>query len=523
MNPISSQPPLSGGTPDLSSGDSGVPVVPIPLSCWNRIEEKSFDGRTRFVITAIDSNGNPAGKPRVVDPVVSRYLDGHDVYFLMRDSAGFSDDRFYHYLNVTKKKAPVKTRKLIASALRRFKCFLGIHNIDETQLTPDLWTALVYFILGVEFVPSGFRGGLRQRSVSSANQYLVAIQMFLRLEGIHYEFLERSHVVSHTVQFNGCVLRYSQTKSVFTLRDAAHGDDWVPNFVNPGQFKALLDIAQRNDDRTATILLKLMYFYGLRLGECLGLTQEDVVMYGPVSGDRGPVPMLRIRNRVSDKDWQHAKRIPVMTRDYTHGLGPRTYVLLTKAFFAELQEYIQDTFTDLYLRHPDRLPLAEATILTDDFDQDENHYLFFNRYGKPLSDAAWNTRLKKYYKEAGIVVDRGRKGVNLSHQLRHGCAMLLFRFLPEGLRLDEEQLRRYLRHKRLESSDVYKRMTPYEQQVILEELQSDMARELPFISDGYEAFEQEWRRKNLPPGAREEVEDPADACVSLDELIDDVE
>ena len=169
MSNPDSAPSHGGGMIPLPGAASGAPVPFLPASCWSRIEEKSFDGRTRFVITAVDSNGNPAGTPRVVDPVVSRYRDGHELYFLMRDTLGVSDDRFYHYLNVTKKNAPVKTRKLIAAALRRFKCFLGIHNVDETQLTPDLWTALVYFILGVEFVPSGFRGGLRQRSVASAN------------------------------------------------------------------------------------------------------------------------------------------------------------------------------------------------------------------------------------------------------------------------------------------------------------------------------------------------------------------
>ena len=452
------------------------------------IDQQRFNRRDRFIVKMLDDAGNLAGEPRIVDPIVSSVVEGDNIYFLLRSTEGVSDDRFYHYMNVKKLSSPIKTRTLTATALRRFQCFLEIYRLRPDALTDDSWTMLEHFVLGKNFVPMGFRCNLLERSVQTANYYLTAIQRFLRAEGIHYPFLEEPTEATRTLNVNGVQLRYTFTRDVRTLKGRPPGSDYVPKYVSPGQFKALMEIVTTFGDKTAIILLKLMYFYGLRLGECLGLTQEDIVLNNDVPGAHGAVPMLRLRNRPSDSDCQRAKRLPTMTCDTNMELGPMTYVLLTRPFFAELQAYVQETFEDLVVRHPDRLKAAEATILTPDFDQDANHYIFFNTYGRPLMDAAWNVRLKRYFKAAGIHVDKDRKKSNLSHQLRHGCAMLLYRYLPEGLRLTDEQLRRYLRHRRVESSYVYSKPTVYDEYCFLVGLQDDMARELPFINTGYEVL-----------------------------------
>jgi len=455
----------------------------------NFLQQERFNHRDRYVVKTLDAVGNVLSVSRLVDPVVTIVRDDGCDYFLLRSTDGVSDDRFFDYLNFKIAHKPIKTRMAAATALRLFQCYLEIYCKRPEALSEPDWQMLEYFILGKEFVPSGFRCSLRGRSVQTANYYLTAIQRFLRKEGIRYVYLEEETEVTHFVEFNGIHLKYTFIKDVRTLMAPSREDNWVPNYVSPGQFKALLEIVERERDDAARILLKLMYLYGMRLGECLGLTQEDIVMCGVMAGDGAPLPMLRLRNRPSDELFQHAKLLPVMDRDLYGNLGPRTYVLLTRPMFDELQQYVQTTFEKWTARHPERMPDGEATILTRDFPLDANHYVFRNFYGYPLTDAAWNVRLKKYYAEAGIHTDSGVKEANLSHQLRHGCAMLLCRFLPKELRLNAEQLRLFLRHKRLSSGRVYRRATVYDEYCLLESLQADMARELPFINSGYEALE----------------------------------
>lgn len=48
-----------------------------------------------------------------------------------------------------------------------------------------------------------------------------------------------------------------------------------------------------------------MYENGLRIGEVLGLTREDVALEEDVNGNQ--IPVLYLRNRLTDKAFQNAK------------------------------------------------------------------------------------------------------------------------------------------------------------------------------------------------------------------------
>lgn len=487
------------------------------------VRQERFCRRDRYVVSFLAEDGVTAvGVPVIVDPVVTAIKEEGYTYYLLRSTDGVPDDRFYDYMNIKIENKPIKTRMATAAALRRFYCFLEIYHVRMDALTETDWNMLECFLLGEGFAPESFRADLSERSVQTANLYLVAIQRFLRAEGIHYAFLEEETPCSRWVDFHGVRLGYSFVKRVRSLKAPAHDDDWVPMYVSPGQFKALLEVVDRRGDATGRILVKLMYFYGLRLGECLGLTQEDVVMLNSLPGDGAPVPMLRLRNRISDAPFQRAKNLPTMTRDSCRNLGPRTYVLLTSEFYGELQEYVQSAFEHWYTVCLDRMSQPEASVLTDTFDQDVNHYLFRNAYGAPLTDAAWNARLRRYFAEAGIRVDSGRRQANLSHRLRHGCAMLLFRYLPEDLRLTEEQLRRFLRHKRLESTRIYSRPTVFDEYIMLDDFHRNMADALPFINDGYEALELQRRERLAAVGVSAALAGSLDADPDLDDLGADI-
>jgi len=148
----------------------------------NFLQQERFNHRDRYVVKTLDAVGNVLRVSRLVDPVVTIVRDDGCDYFLLRSTDGVSDDRFYDYLNVKIADKPIKTRMAAATALRLFQCFLEIYCKRPEALSEPDWQMLEYFILGKEFVPSGFRSSLRGRSVQTANYYLTAIQRFLRQE-----------------------------------------------------------------------------------------------------------------------------------------------------------------------------------------------------------------------------------------------------------------------------------------------------------------------------------------------------
>lgn len=82
------------------------------------------------------------------------------------------------------------------------------------------------------------------------------------------------------------------------LKTRQYEDRSIPKYITPDQFARLYKLALKKKDLCAVVIMRLGYGYGLRLGEILGLTLEDIT---EVSIDKKITPVLYIRNRLSDK------------------------------------------------------------------------------------------------------------------------------------------------------------------------------------------------------------------------------
>lgn len=240
-------------------------------------------------------------------------------------------------------------------------------------------------------------------------------------------------------------------KDAFALHVKPAPDLEAPTAITISEYRTLLDVIGKRDGDPARPMVRLMFEHGLRIGEVLGLTLEDVT--AGASPDGEPRYSLKLRDRVSDKPDQHAKTVlKVRNRkqygsaDYAKRNVGYQEVFISESAFDDLSAYIEAAHDD----GPSEKRDADGVSGADD-----NSYVFLNTRGRPLSSNLWNKRLRSLFSEAGIPVDREARKTNLNHRFRHGYAMMLI----HELKLDDFAVMTLMRHRSIASTEVYDKPT----------------------------------------------------------------
>ena len=170
----------------------------------------------------------------------------------------------------------------------------------------------------------------------------------------------------------------------------------VPKYISVEEFKNILGIIRKEGNIMAEIIVRLMFCYGLRLGEVLGLTNEDVTERRIAGGKVCRV--LYLCNRLSDSDFQLAKnKTRPVTKDGYNSPDYRRlddYVAITDDFYRFINDYIEDRLSQELKAK--RLEKLRADTVVKDKYAGPNYYIFVGSRGGRLSDVAWNRYLKKY-------------------------------------------------------------------------------------------------------------------------------
>lgn len=223
-----------------------------------------------------------------------------------------------------------------------------------------------------------------------------------------------------------------------------------PKFISYEEYKRVLKAI--DNDRSITrlekkeykLIVKLMYMHGLRIGEVLGLTYEDI-----------KEEKIIIRNRLSDKPYQSAKRCsrPKRKEDYNkvQYINDCQKVVINKKTYYELMDYIC-ILQKRIKRKKKRFDKAKADSIET---YDNNFYIFLNKQNSPLSSKSWNAYLRKIFMEINIDVDEGRRINNLNHKFRHGYIM----YLLYVLKMSSDKVMKYSRHKSICSLEIYNNPT----------------------------------------------------------------
>lgn len=381
----------------------------------------------------------------------------------------------FDYLNFDMAERPVTSRRQAASALRILYCYLSLMHLDVNSIDADALRGLIRFIRGVGTIQEKFTMDTI-RSNKTVNLYLATYRSFFKARDIYCDLLFKTMPTRGLNSSEDAQRKNPRMKSNRPV--TAKEERNIPKYISLKQFHQLYKMAIEKKDLTAIVIMRLGYGYGLRLGEILGLTLEDVT---EAKIDNQYIPIIYIRNRMTDKKFQYAKNLLHPTdqrqyhsKDYT---GSRHRIQITENMYEWLLQYINQTHAAMQEKYPNNYKKTIADAVSASSDIEENHYVFLNRYGKILSDQTWSNSLKNYFIEAEIPLDNDIKEKNLSHRFRHGFAMYHAHFSKHPW--TALKLRDAMRHRSIQSTLIYYNLTEEDERAEKEAMQNELYDTIP--------------------------------------------
>lgn len=444
--------------------------------------EVRIGNQSAFERHVLDEDGNSLIVTTTRIPMHTVERDRKKVFLIYDDDMRVISNA-YAYLNKEILASSPKSRAKAAYALRFLYCFLALSGIRENELDDSHVRELQQFLQGVGTVTSEYALETQRRN-NTANGYFAIYRKYYKSLGIDCDALFRFRKAS-VETWSGVepVRPVSINRFESNLPGKAYCERTVPKYISPDDFQKLYRIAIDDGNATAKIIMHLMYGYAMRLGEVLGLTTEDIVEK-KINGSYAPV--LIIRNRRSDRDFQYAKgRKHVLTQaEYKTDAYVDSWqeIVLDYSMYEKLVDYINDTHERAMDKYPDNYAEGSADVVSSYDAPDSNHYVFLNRYGRVLSGQTWGNALKDYFERAEIQRDWDLRKDNLSHRFRHGFAMFHAHFSPHPV--DVIRLQKWMRHKWLSSTMVYFNPTIEDEVKMKAAFQDDLYDMIPELKAG---------------------------------------
>lgn len=447
------------------------------------IREEKRGRLSCFISHIVDDEGELISERMVACPLCQVEKDSF-TYFILYNDDMVPVQEVYEYLNFALRDSPIATRRKTANALRFLYCFLSISQRSILEIDEIAFGEFLYFIRGIDINPKEY-SLITQRNNATVNGYMSIYRSFFNHIKADCPPLFRTHSVLINSPFGDAGSKTKGIKYANTLKKNSYIDRYVPKYISPSEFKAIYNTVTKHKDEQAKIILHLMYGYGMRLGEVLGLTIEDIE---EIMVNGSLIPVLWLRNRTSDKPYQYAKGLPHISSkkqyDSKEYKATSAKIILTYDFYEKLLEFVEMVRETIETTHPDRKHLAAADLVSHNSELEENYYIFLNSCGKILSDQVWNIRLRAYMIECDLHIDQGTKVNNLSHRFRHGFAMFHAQFSEH--KVNELELQRLMRHKSVLSTMVYYNPTPEDELEEKIKFQEELYEMLPELLKGVE-------------------------------------
>lgn len=389
-----------------------------------RIEELMVDGETRYLKKYIGVSAINSYETEIWFQKITINRHGYD-YILIYDTKKDVIREAYNYLNKKMADKSINTREMIASALKKFYSFMKIFNVDIEEIDKGVISKFKDFLYGgtkktnegVEYVFTTLRAG------DTINSYLSIYRGYLSFLGIDNKYFNDKRVTKVEKGSDG-LLGHTITKAYekYTISEkSSQNKEIVPMYIDNFEFERIIKIINGKYGLREEIIVRLMYENGMRIGEVLGLTLEDI------EEDK-----IIIRNRVSDKADQHAKTClrvkdisEYKTTAYQTWKDGYQIVKPTYKVLDFINQYIDMEHGEMskvkrknYYNSAKADKVSDGTML-----EGENYYLFLNKNGSCLHTDGWNKILRNIFQRAGCVVDKGVREHNLNHRFRHGFAM----------------------------------------------------------------------------------------------------
>ena len=411
--------------------------------------------------------------------------DNFDYFLLYDDQMNVISD-VYKFINIHLASKSFNSREKAVYALRLLYCYLSLTKTDLNKLRRKDIQNLIYFLSG--YSPN--KGAISMklltiRSHNTINGYLNIYRLYLKFLDIDCEYLFETEKTL-TWGINPLTEKAEQVSRYKSNLKTGTPIQRVPKYISVEEFSKIINIIRQEQNLQAECIVRLMFQFGLRLGEVLGLTFEDVTEI-LINDDFRPV--LYIRNRLSDKKFQRAKTCCEVTdisqyksKDYrTEDYGFQK-VIITYDVYELINNYIEKAHTPARENHSkryDKYAVADKTA-TDKYAEN-NYYIFINSLGRVLSEQMWNKYIRNVFEQVGISLDKETKKTNLNHRFRHGFAMFQVKYRNTPLL----ELKKMMRHASISSTAIYFNPTEEDEAKIKNEFVNELYDLIPTLREEF--------------------------------------
>ena len=363
----------------------------------------------------------------------------------------------YQFLNVKCKMLNPSTITRMVTPLRLLVAFCEAHHFKDFYIPEEYCLDFVDFLYRNE-----------KTLGTSAAIYFADIKAFLRyIKRDNDPIMSKKHRMTWLMGADGVERPSSYDEYQYAPKRNPERDLVCPAHNTVEDFSKIQKTMMRKSFRSGIIgdivgclIILLLFKYGRRIGEVLGLTIEDISTV--VSTSTGEIShCIILRNRVHDKVGHRAKRrIRPLSKEYYANReyikaynSPRNCVKLEESDYQAIKVFIDVIHKQAKEEWPEQYATAVADIVNAkcfalDWELDENHYLFLNVKGGLLTKAAWYKRIRQYYVDADIPLGYGKSP---NHAWRHGIAVIM----RHELHMTSREIADFLGQKRASSADVY--------------------------------------------------------------------
>lgn len=450
------------------------------------ITQKKVGTRIVYYLVATDSAGMVTEKTAYNCQIKTIEEGGKKLIYLLDRNGKIRRDADT-FLNNLCSSTKYSTRRQMASALNLFHTFCDIKGFSPKDMTKDKIRMLMNFMLG-HSVQSDGDGTKILRHPRTVNTYYGFVKKYIT--DMHWPDKAFQTKVTYKTEttIGDITIASKHVKDANTLRVDPLRNLTPPMHLNLDQARALVKAAQEAGDDAVCLLIRLQMGYGLRCGEALGLTTEDLKKHKKPNKNEYDYTLI-LRNRASDANWQHCKTLyqPISPDEYQQETYKNTEtgkIPIDKDLYDSLIAYYENSRLSMRTEWKKRM---EEETLADTVESPQstmwkvNHYIFIGKNGRLLSEQTYNNHLKRLYDQIGIPRDQGSKQTNCSHKLRHTFAMILA--LYGKTKVSAQQLMILMRHHSVVSGAAYFTPTEEEAAEMRKELVSSIMELIPDLGN----------------------------------------
>ena len=375
------------------------------------VQEVKMGNERKFIVALHDSDGNLISSRECWASIKKVQIEKKN-YYLLFDYEGHNIEEVFKYINFHMEGAADNYKYTLTKLLKQLYEFSFILNKSLRFFAHSDFLKLSEFLAG----------GKESTDLTMSTSNFKSQEIIIKCLSCYKQFL----------RFN----RYDNWKQVDSQIAKAsvlnrQNNTECPKFISQADMKRIHAYVINDnliDEETRLkydALYRLLYSTGLRIGEALGLTLQDLKT-SYVDGDY--IYYLIIRNRLSDNKNQKAKTCMNIAseNDYLNpsysirGFGFQT-VGVPKSVYLDILKYF-DAVSFRTHRERKKMPFADDA----EHSHEDNFYIFQNRYKTtPLSVDVLRKYTRQMFIKLGIPVDDNIRSSNLLHRFRHGFCMYL--------------------------------------------------------------------------------------------------